>query len=719
MKVFKDKLLNVIHCHYYTYKNQQVFDLELKMVQLIKKYIALSLVLSFLALIVTACANMATPTGGPIDMDPPRVVRTSPGFNATRVEKGKILIEFDENVTIKNPSENVIITPPQKAFPIIRGENRKVTVELRDTLIPNTTYTIDFTNSIVDNNEENPLENFSYSFSTGDVVDSLAISGKVLTADNLEPVKGIYVGLHSNLQDSAFTKTKFDRISRTSDAGTFTIRGVAPGKYRIYALEDANRDYMYDNPAEAIAFMETIIEPTSERALRNDTIYVEQDHSHDHDHDHAEASDKDKPLKKEIDTIKAVEYTRFLPDNIVLRSFKSGFQRQFLQKYERTEHQLCIFFGAPTEMPKLEPLNFDKEKDWSVLEKTPKNDTLIYWIKDPSIMSMDTIAFQMTYMKTDSLNQLVPQTDTLKFVDRTRKKDKEKEEKEKKKKLKEGEEPEITFLTINNNLSATWDTYKNLYLEFNEPIKDSLRNKIVLQQKKDSIYNDIPLQLLQDSVNPRRYTIKNKWAYGAEYQIKIDSASVYSIYGLWNNKLEQKFKVKNEDQYGQLAIWVEGVDSVPMFMDILDKSDKPIRKSKVIDNIAVFKDLDPGTYYFRLVLDRNNNGVWDTGDFYKKLQPEMVYYMGKAIEVKANFIIEENNPGWIINPTNMDSQKPLDITKQKPEDKEARRKKLEEKDEKNQSKNRNSRNSQQGNSNRSSNNQYSSDYTNTNNYNQY
>ncbi|MDR0824385.1 MAG: Ig-like domain-containing protein [Prevotella sp.] len=691
------------------------------MMRLVKKYITLFFILGFLALIVAACANMASPSGGSVDLDPPKVMRSSPGFNATRVEKRKVTIEFDENVTIKNPSENVIINPPQKAFPIIRAENRKVTVELRDTLMPNTTYTIDFTNSVVDNNEGNPLENFSYSFSTGDVVDSLAISGKVLTAENLEPVKGIYVGLHSNLEDSAFTKVKFERISRTNDAGMFTIKGVAPGKYKLYALADANRDYMYDNPAEAIAFMETIIEPTSERAVRNDTIFVE--HEHDAKADNAKTNtnaNQNKPVQKEIDSIKTVEYTRFLPDNIVLRSFKSGFQRQFLQKSERSEHQLSIFFGAPTKMPLVEPLSFDKDKDWSVLEKTPKNDTLIYWVKDPSIMAIDTMSFRVTYLKTDSLNQSVPVTDTLNFVDRTRKKDKDKE-KEEKKKRKEEDEPHITFLTINNNLSSTWDTHKNIYLEFGEPIIDSLKDKIVLQQKRDSLFDDIPYQLQQDSLNPRRYTIKNKWAYGAEYQIRLDSAAIYSIYGLWNNKLEQKFKVKNEDQYAQLAIWVDGIDSIPSFMEILDKSDKPIRKSRVINNAAVFKDLDPGIYYFRVVLDKNNNGVWDTGDYDKKLQPEAVYYMGKAIELKANFEVVEDSPPWRIDITNMDSQKPLDITKQKPEDKEARRKKLEEQDAKNQKNNRDrNNNSQQGNqynNGRNNNGRNNNQFDNSNNYN--
>jgi len=683
------------------------------MIQLIKKYTVLSFVLGIIALVAVACASMATPTGGPVDLDPPKVVKTSPGFNATQVTKGKITIEFDENVTIKNPSENVIITPPQKSFPIIQSVNRRLTVELRDTLMPNTTYTIDFTNSIVDNNEENPLENFSYSFSTGDVVDSLAISGKIITADNLEPVKGMYVGLHSNLEDSAFTKIKFERISRTNDAGMFTIRGVAPGRYRLYALDDANRDYMYDNPAEAIAFMETIIEPTSERAVRNDTIFIEPDH----DHETETNTNQSQPPKKEIDTIKAVEYTRFLPDNIVLRSFKSGFQRQYLQKHERNSQQLSIFFGAPTDMPEVEPLNFEKE-NWAILEKTPKNDTLIYWIKDQNLVAQDTLMLRVTYMKTDSLNQPVPTTDTLKFIDRTRKKDKEKEDK---KKHKEGEEPPITFLAINNNLNSNWDTYKSINLEFNEPIAgDSLKEKIVLQQKKDSIYEDIPFELVIDSVNPRKYSIRNRWTYGSEYQIRIDSASIYSIYGLWNNKIDQKFKVKNEDQYGQLAIWVEGVDSIPSFMEILDKSDKPIRKSRVIDNVAVFKDIDPGTYYVRIILDRNNNGVWDTGDYDKKLQPELVYYMGKSIEMKANFEVEENSPPWRIDITSMDSQKPLDITKQKPEDKEARRKKLEEKDAKNQRDRKRDVDQQTNRNNRNNNrNSYDNNNYNNNNYNQY
>ncbi|GAB6119827.1 Ig-like domain-containing protein [Dysgonomonas termitidis] len=628
---------------------------------------------------------MASPTGGAYDLEGPKVVRSNPGFNATQIKKGKIVIEFDENVTIERPSENVIITPPQKSFPIINTVNRKVNVELRDTLLPNTTYTIDFTNSIVDNNEKNPIENFSFSFSTGDVVDSMAVSGKVLTSDNLEPVKGIYVGLHSNLNDTAFTKTKFERISRTNESGDFTIRGVAPGKYRLYALDDSNRDYMYDNPSEAIAFMETIVEPASERASRFDTTYVDKE-------------------KKVIDTVVAVQYTRFLPDNIVLRTFKSGFQRQFLQKHERTQNKLSLFFGAPTEMPRIEPLNFDGSKDWFIMERTPKNDTITYWIKDKEVAAIDTLSIRLTYLKTDTLNQSLPVTDTLTFMDRTRKP--VKDDKKKKKKDGESDEPEITFLNIINNLSSTWDTHKSISLLFEEPITDTLSNKIKLQQLRDTVYYDIPFQLEVDSVNPRKYTIRNKWGYNNEYRIQIDSASIYSIYGLWNNKIDQKFKVKAEDQYGQLAIRVAGIDSIPSFMELLDKSDKPIRKTRVIDNIAVFKDLDPGSYYVRIVLDSNNNGIWDTGDFQKGLQPEMVCYSPKEYKIRAYSEVYDDE-AWLIDPATLAKQKPLEITKQKPQEKESRRKQLEEKEEKENQQNRErSRNSTDPNSNRNNNSQY-------------
>ena len=150
-------------------------------------------------------------------------------------------------------------------------------------------------------------------------------------------------------------------------------------------------------------------------------------------------------------------------------------------------------------------------------------------------------------MKTDSLNQLVSTTDTLSFIDRSRKKtEKElkKEKEEEEKRLQEGKAPVIKFLDIKTNLSSSWDIYRPIDLEFAEPLIDSVQNKIILQQKVDTIYKDIPLVLIIDSLNPRRMTIRNKWEYATEYKLTIDSASIHSLYGLFNNKMDQTFKVK-------------------------------------------------------------------------------------------------------------------------------------------------------------------------------
>lgn len=654
------------------------------MKQFLEKYAYLITVFGGLSLFVS-CANMATPSGGAYDLDPPKLVRSNPPLNATEVSPKRIVLEFDENVTVEKPSEMVIITPPQRTMPNIYAVNRKVYVNLRDTLLPNTTYTVDFTDAIADNNEKNVLESFSLSFSTGDHLDTLAVSGTILDAENLEPVKGMYVGLHSNMEDSAFTKLKFERISRTNDRGKFTIRGVAEGKYKIYGLNDANRDYMYDNPSEAVAFLDEIIVPSTTRAYKNDTVF----------------NAKQASL---IDTVRTVEYTRFLPDNLVLRSFASAFKRQYLQKHERGTDKLTLLFGAPTQMPEIEPLSFDKSLDWAVLEKSRTNDTLTYWIKDKNILAMDTLDFRVTYMRTDSLNQLYAYTDTLGFIDRSRKPDKEK----KKKKDDEEEVEKIVFLNIKNNLSGTWEIYNNISLEFDQPLADSLAGKIKLQSVVDSTFTDLAFTLNADSLNPRKFMLKHKWQYGKDYQVTIDSAAVHSIYGLWNNKLEQKFKVKTEDQYGKWAYLISGLnDSVPAFVELLDKSDKPIRKAIVKDNAAVFMNLNPGQYYARITIDENGNGVWDTGDYYTKRQPEMVSYRDRPFEIKANYELTEE---WYVDTSNLVGQKPLDITKNKPQERDSKRKQLEREEEQKRGQQNQNRNQNQNGGYNQRNNQTNSEY---------
>lgn len=599
-----------------------------------------------IAVMLHSCANMAAPTGGPYDVDPPVVISASPGFNSLNAYPQRVEIEFNENIKIESPTEKVIITPPQIAMPIIRSIGKKAVVEFNDELQPNTTYTIDFTDAIVDNNENNPIENFVYSFSTGDQLDTLSISGRVLNAEDLEPQPGVYVGIHSNFDDTVFTNVPFERISRTNSRGDFTVRGMSPGKYRVFALTDVNRDYKYDNPQEALAFLDSIVSPSTMMDVRQDTIFLDS---------------------LTIDTIKTVNYTRFLPDNLVLRSFLSDFQRRYLQRNERpVENRLNILFSAPTEMPEFSLIEPEVlEYDWYVTERSINNDTISLWITDSLIYKQDTIRMEIKYLETDTLNQNVLITDTISFNFRRQASSGQSRQAE-----RESQDSLIQFLRINSNVQSSFELFNPIRIEFDQPVVEFDSSYVELSIQVDSLYENVPFRMLADSINPRRFAIRPRWEPGGRYMIKIDSAAVFSHYGLWNDSFEQSFTVKPLDQYGNLQISISGLpEGKQAFVQLLNSSDKPFRKSDVKANVARFQDLPPGDVYARLIIDENGDGKWTTGNYEEGRQPEDVfYYNGKFVIRAYSDHLEE----WNINSAPLIRQKPLEITINKPEERRQR-----------------------------------------------
>ena len=613
--------------------------------------------LLMLMIVVYSCASMGNPDGGPYDEEPPKFVRSTPKPFAINSKEKKVTIEFDEFIKLEKAAEKVVVSPPQLEQPEIKASGRKVVVGLVDSLRPNTTYTIDFADAIVDNNEGNPLGNYAFTFSTGTTIDTMEVSGTVLSASDLEPVKNIQVGLHSDLSDSAFMKKPFDRVSRTDSRGHFSIRGIAPGKYRIYALMDGNQNYLFDSKTEMIAFSDSMIIPAMEDAMRQDTIWKDS---------------------LTIDTIKSVGYTRFLPDDIILRAFKEENDRQYLTRSERDKenHFVLTFSARADTLPTLKGLNFD-ERDAFIIEKTDRNDSICYWIKDSLIYQMDTLEIQMDYLATDTLDRLVPQTDTLFLANKLTRAEREKleakaaeeKEKERKKKEKKGEkiEPEPTkFLTLNVDAPSAFDLDRNVYLSFDEPVASIDTAAIHMEIKKDSLWEEIPFLFVSDSVLPRKYEILAEWEPEKEYQLSIDSMAFKGVYGLHTNKVKQTMKVKKLNEYGTILLNITGADSTAV-VELLDGSGKVLRQQRITpQNTADFYYLNPGTkFYIRLFNDRNGNGVWDTGKYSEHLQPEEVYYFPKVWEMKANFDFEEN---WNINAVPVEKQKLDEIKKQKPEE---------------------------------------------------
>ena len=625
------------------------------------KYIRNSFRLLYGMLLLTviySCANIGSPNGGPYDETPPKFVSSTPVPNQINYTGKKIEILFDELIQIEKPSENVIITPPQMELPVIRSAGKKAVIELKDTLKPNTTYTIDFTNSISDNNEKNVFENFSFAFSTGDIIDTLEVSGVLLNAENLEPMPGITIGLHNNLEDSAFVKLPFVRTSRTNDKGQFTIRNITPGTYHIFALNDVNRDYKFDQPGEDIAFLDSVIVPSFELTTRQDTTWKDS---------------------LTIDTIRTVGYTRFFPDNIELRLFKEKFERQYMVKPERPDEKyFTLRFNTKLDtVPVPVPINFTPEDStWYFVQQTEGGAAVNYWLADSTVWKQDTLQVQVSYPKSDSLNILRPQTDTVQLVLRRR-------PAEKKKKKKKDEPDPIVFLGMQVDAPGSMDLFDTISVTFNEPVLDINKEMFFLDQKIDTVWNTVDFDFFPDSTNSLNYFIRRPWKYGEEYRIEVDSAAIHSLYGKWNDFFTGEFKIKKEDEYGHFYLNINGVDTTA-FVELLSSGDAPVRKAKVKDGGVLFMDLKPDKYYARIVIDTNGNGVWDTGNYIEKRQPEEVYYSPKMYEIMQNWQVEET---WNVNSTPLAKQKPLEITKNKP--KEATKKKRNYKDESQQSSPRN------------------------------
>ena len=609
---------------------------------------------------LAACASMGTPDGGPFDEDPPVFVGGIPAPNATGVTDGKVVLEFDENIKLENAFEKVVISPPQFEQPQIKYSGKRITVQLYDSLIPNTTYSIDFNDAVVDNNEGNPLENFAYVFSTGTSVDTLAVSGTVLNAEDLEPIKGIMVGLHSLMSDTAFTKLPFERVARTDSRGRFSIKGLAPGKYRLYALADANGNYLYDQKSETLAFLETEVSPSAIRTMRNDTIWRDS---------------------ITVDTVRAVEYTRNLPDDIVLRAFKEPFYTQYLMKYPRDEHSnFTMYFAAPnSELPKVKGLNFD-DTDAYVLEANATMDTLRYWFKDTTVYYKDTLELAVTYNVLDSLQQPVPRTDTL-YISSKRsreaviKAEAEKYAKEEKRFLKRASKlpdydennppayvPPTKELIVLSTAKSQMDFNREVEFSFIEPLSSYDASMIHLSSVVDSTFTPIPFVFEQSGKNIRTYNLYAEWRPGETYMLTIDSAAFKGLYGGVSKMFEQKMTYRTLDDYAVLYLTIPhtGNDAVVELVS----GEKVVNKVRTENNKCAFYFINPGKYSLRLFMDKNGNNKWDTGSYEDKLQPEEVYYYPHMLDLRALFEYEQDD--WDIKAP-LNTQKPLEITKQKPD----------------------------------------------------
>lgn len=606
---------------------------------------------------IVSCARMGQPDGGWYDDTPPRVVHTDPADKGTGVKSKKVTITFDEFIKLEDATSKVVISPPQIEPADIKASGKKIVVELKDSLMDNTTYTIDFSDAISDNNEGNPMGNYTYSFSTGERIDTFEVSGNVLDATNLEPIKGILVGLYDDLSDTVFARKPFIRVSRTDNRGRFVIRGIAPGTYRVYALQDADGNYIYSQKSEMLAFSHETFNPYAKPDIRQDTVWRDT---------------------LRIDSIIRTPYTHFYPDDIVLRAFTALQTDRYLVKSERAEpNKLNFYFSYGNDsLPQLRGLNFNCDSAF-VVDSNLKNDTITYWIKDTTLINTDSLTLEARYLITDSTGTLVMQTDTLEMIPKMsyekRMKQEEKEnekwlkEQEKKKKKGEAYDSIMPLKPLEPQISGggTITPEQNIFFTMPTPLQKCDTSAIHLYSKIDTLWYKSRFEWLPVPGNIKKFELRAEWRPDIEYSLEVDSAAFVDIYGLVSKSIKQGIKVSSNDEFGSLIVNVSGQrDSATVIVQLLGSNDNVQKEAKVVDGAAEFFYLKAGKYYLKAFVDNNDNGLWDTGDYYADLQPEDVYYYPKEVECKEKWDI---TIGWDLNATPVARQKPQAITKQKSE----------------------------------------------------
>lgn len=593
------------------------------------------------ALLLAACASIGRPEGGPRDMTPPVMVSSTPAPGSVNVSNGRIDIVFDENITLDDPMNKIVVSPPQKKQAQISSNGRRVRITLRDTLRDSTTYTVDLADAVRDLNEGNILDGLAIDFSTGPSIDALMISGIVFEGRTLEPAQGMIVGVYSTpVADTALTTLPMDRITKTNALGRFTIRNLKPGSYRVFAINDLNHDFHWDR-SEDIAFLDRDISPSTMAVEVTDTF--------------TDAAGNDSLVTRPA--------TRFLPDDILLTWFNENYKPLYLVKHERPDaRRLTLEMSTHSDsLPQLTLLNtvragarLDRE---AVLQSSPGLDSLTYWLRDTTLIGSDTLKIAARYLHTDTLDNITFTTDTLTFALRQPKKKKKRDE-------ETDSVPKLEFVNIGISSRQPQDLNIPLLFETSAPTASIDSAGFRIEELVDSVWMPVAARIPSppDSLQPMRLLTEMTWKPKTKYRVTIDSLAVTDIYGNHNRPFVQEVSTHAIEDYAALFFNIGDLGPDSAIVELLS-SDKPVRLEPVRNGVATFEYVTPGAYYARLFIDRNQNGRWDTGSVADTVQPEDVFYFSKKLNLKKNWDVEQQ---WNIYETPVDLQKPEDIKKNKP-----------------------------------------------------
>ena len=584
------------------------------------KHILLAACLLLTAFLAQRCANAVAPTGGPKDSAPPKVVEAVPENQSTNFLGKKIEITFDEYITLENANQKVLISPPLNEKPDIKLHNKTVVVKFKESLAPNTTYTINFGQAIKDLHEGNQFKDYVYSFSTGNHIDTLLIAGKVLNAEDKKPIEDVYVSLYAadrdNL-DSLPLNTKPTYITKTDKDGRFSLNGLADKKYLVFALKDVNANLYFDLPNEEVAFLDTLVSASYHQMLKPQTVATD-----------SVTTDSTFLVPKDTVPQRVFDQNAL---NLTLYMFTEVDSSQVLLEKKLVEEGLLQFvFRHPA-------------KDATVMTHEMLPDTFNLVTLHSS--EYDTIKWYFTPNVKDSLWVQV-KYDTV-INDSTRYSLKYKEPGGNRRRKAAPKK-----LSVSNNLLGRGGLIpgQDLILRFSEPIVDYRMHDSTVFKCDTVIYYD-RLAFEKADEDGLLYRLTTPFYADSSYSFEIPDSVFFGIRGRTNDAFKVDFHVLKDDEYGNIYITVvppEGMKQV--VVQLTNESGKVLKEETITQKQEVmFEYLMPARYKLRAILDADGNGKWSTGNYHHHSLPETVVEYKDPLEIKAGWDIDLDEV-WTLKP---------------------------------------------------------------------
>ena len=565
-----------------------------------------------LLILLTRCANPVTPEGGPKDTKPPKVVISDPPKATTHFNKKEIRITFNKYIQLKDQSNQIIIAPPLLNHTDIHVHGKSIVIKLTDSLKSNTTYSINFGDAISDITENNILHDYTYTFSTGSYVDSLSLSGRIINAFDLTPQKDVLAMLYVNENDtlpldSLPLHVKPYYLAKANENGEFRFSNLRDVPYLLFALKDLNGDHIYNPPNEKIAFCDSLVKgvyvlPPTPEMLKKDSI-AKADTIHP---------------KKDTTILKMKTQPGF-----TLRLFEQSDSIQKILKADMVnDDQIEIDFRFPAIKPEFIPLNLpNASQDWMIPEFNTNMDSVYLWVTNTGKDSL--------YLRIINNNKTL---DTAR-IDLTKKN-------LKKKKSDIASSSGIKLKLSTNMSDSRLNQFRNdPFIISSYPLSKTDFHRILLVDGKDTVH---PKLAFADSIK-RKIRVSYKWKEDHPYKLIIPDSIFQSFNGHSNDSLLVSFRTHTLRDFGSIQMTLTLTNPSNYIIQLLNEKENILEQRIITASGKVkFDYLPPAKYKIKAILDLNKNGHWDSGSFFKKLQPEPVRYFQKIIEVHANWDIDES-----------------------------------------------------------------------------